>query len=95
MDKYYLVNVRDNMKSIRIDVTSQPLVDDEKLPDITYVYDSHSSNSDEQSLVFCKLKGFLTEDAAMDFVKSIESVPKKILLFYPFKCSFYKMIDDD
>lgn len=95
MDKYYLVNVRDDMNSIRIDMTVQPLVDGESIPDITYVYDKNDSDSDKQSIVFCKLKGFLTEQEGMEFIKSIESVPKKILLFYLFKCSFYKMIDDD
>lgn len=95
MDKYYLVNVRDDLKTIRIDVTVQPLLDDENIPDITYVYNSDDSDSSEKSLVFCKLKGFLTEEEAVEYFRSIDRVPRKILLFYPFKTAFYNQIDDD
>lgn len=95
MDKYYLVNVRDNLKEIRIDVTVQPLIDVEKIPDITYVYDPGDSDSTEKSLVFCQLKGFLTEESAMEYFRSIDRGSEKILLFYPFKSAFYKMFEYD
>ena len=98
MECYYLVNVREYQDRVSGCVFRQPLLDDMKIPDFTYVYDIESeseseSEPDGKKVVFCHLRGFFSLDDALVYLKSFEAVKKKLSFFLPFKSAFFALDD--
>lgn len=89
------MNVREHGLGFFTSVYKQPWLDDMKIPDFTYVYDSNL-DSDDPDLVFCHLRGFLSEEEAVAYAKSIDDdLKKKIFFFTDFKRAFVDSSVDD
>lgn len=94
MECYYLVNVREYQDGISVVVYKQPLLDDMKIPDFFYAYDIDLDPGNTQ-LVFCHLRGFVSEDEALAYAMSFEDVKKKLFFFADFKRAFVDVAVDD